>query len=62
VQVYAPPDQAFAAIEPQFNLADPFGEVWPAAVNTGMARLAPGESLSYEVRVQPFLAGNPTAG
>jgi galactose mutarotase-like enzyme len=62
VQVYAPPDQAFAAIEPQFNLADPFGEVWPAAVNTGMARLAPGESLSYEVRVQPFIAVNPTTG
>lgn len=61
VQVYAPPDQAFAAIEPQFNLADPYGDVWPRGLDTGMARLAPGQSLAYEVRVQPFLAGNPTS-
>lgn len=56
VQVYAPPDQAFAAIEPQFNLADPFSEVWPPEIDTGMASLAPGESLAYEVRVEPFAA------
>jgi len=54
VQVYAPPDQPVAAIEPQFNLADPFGDVWPAGLDTGMARLAPGERLTYEVTVEPF--------
>lgn len=52
VQIYAPPGEAFVAIEPQFNLADPFSDVWPAGVDTGMARLQPGESLAYEVRVE----------
>lgn len=60
IQVYAPPDQAFAAIEPQFNLADPFSDIWPAGVDTGMAHLAPGQSLAYEVRVEPFTLRNST--
>lgn len=61
VQVYAPPGEAFAAIEPQFNLADPFSEVWPAGTDTGMARLAPGETVAYEVEVQPYpLQGPPS--
>ena len=60
IQVYAPPGEAFAAIEPQFNLADPFSGIWPAGVNTGMARLAPGESLTYQVRVESFSLRNPT--
>ena len=59
VQVYAPPDKAFVVIEPQFNLADPYSDVWPEDVDTGMARLAPGEALSYEVRVEPFALRNP---
>ena len=54
VQVYAPPDKAFLAVEPQFNLADPYSELWPAGLDTGMARLAPGQSLAYEVQVEPF--------
>ena len=60
VQVYAPPGEAFAAIEPQFNLADPFGDVWSTGADTGMARLAPGDHLTYEVRAHPFLVGNPS--
>lgn len=48
-QVYAPPDQPFVVLEPQFNLADPYGEVWPASVDTGMQRVRPGASISYEV-------------
>ena len=59
VQVYAPPDKAFVVVEPQFNLADPYSGVWPAGVDTGMARLAPGEGLTYEVRVEPFRLWNP---
>jgi galactose mutarotase-like enzyme len=58
IQVYAPPDQAFVVVEPQFNLADPYSSVWPAGVDTGMARLEPGASLTYQVRVQPFAVGN----
>ena len=54
IQIYAPLDRAVVAIEPQFNLADPFGEVWRNAVDTGMARLAPGEGLTYEVSVEPY--------
>ena len=51
VQVYAPPDQPFVVIEPQFNLPDPFGQPWPAGVDTGMARLAPAATVSYAVRL-----------
>lgn len=52
VQVYAPPDQAFVVIEPQFNWADPYGAIWPDGTDTGMTRLAPGASIDYEVRVE----------
>lgn len=51
VQVYAPPDKAFAAIEPQFNWADPFGAVWPQAADTRMVWLEPGEQARYAVNV-----------
>lgn len=49
VQVYAPRDKAFAAIEPQFNWADPFGSVWPEGTDTGMVWLQPGERTQYVV-------------
>lgn len=52
-QIYAPPGQAFVVVEPQFNLADPYGAEWGAA-DTGMVRLAPGEAVNYEARVTPF--------
>lgn len=51
IQVYAPPDRALVVIEPQFNLADPFGDVWPEGFDTGMAWLRPGESVRYDCRV-----------
>jgi galactose mutarotase-like enzyme len=59
VQVYAPPDQAFVVVEPQFNLADPFGREWPPGVDTGMATLQPGQSLVYDVSVRASAVGNP---
>ncbi|MDB5418270.1 MAG: putative galactose mutarotase [Phenylobacterium sp.] len=59
MQVYAPPDQAFVVVEPQFNLADPFGPVWPKDLDTGMARLKPGDSVSYEVAVTAFTVRSP---
>jgi galactose mutarotase-like enzyme len=58
-QVYAPPDQSFVVVEPQFNLADPFGAEWPQGLDTGMAWLKPGEKTSYEARVQAFALGTP---
>ena len=55
VQVYAPQDRAFVALEPQFNWADPFGPQWSPDVDTGMAVLAPGESAVYTVRLELFV-------
>jgi aldose 1-epimerase len=54
IQVYAPPDKPYLAVEPQFNLADPYGSVWPPDIDTGMQRLAPGGAVTYEVRVSAF--------
>jgi galactose mutarotase-like enzyme len=53
VQVFAPPDKPFVAIEPQFNLANPYGGEW-AGRDTGMALLPPGGKAIYDVRVEPF--------
>lgn len=54
IQVYAPPDKAFVALEPQLNWTDPFGGQWGPEVDTGMVRLAPGESVVYSVRLELF--------
>lgn len=54
IQVYAPPDKAFIALEPQLNWTDPFGDQWGPEVDTGMVRLAPGESVVYSVRLELF--------
>ena len=56
-QVYAPPDKPFVVVEPQYNLADPFGAEWPADLDTGMVWLQPGETTSYSVRVSAFALG-----
>jgi galactose mutarotase-like enzyme len=55
VQVYAPPDHNFVAIEPQFNLADPFDtKIW-GKTDTGVDYLAPGESAHWEIRLELFV-------
>ena len=51
VQVYAPPDRPVLVIEPQFNLANPFGAEW-AGRDTGMVRLEPGGAADYDVRLE----------
>jgi aldose 1-epimerase len=53
VQVYAPPDKAFAAIEEQFNFADPFSGVWNG-MNTGMVTLKPNQAVTWKVRLELF--------
>jgi aldose 1-epimerase len=50
LQLYAPPDQPFVVIEPQFNLADPFSRVWDSAIDTGMVVLTPGNQVTWAVR------------
>jgi len=44
------------AIEPQFNLADPYGAEWRGR-DTGMAAIPPGGSVTYEARVTAFTPG-----
>jgi hypothetical protein len=53
VQVYAPPTKQFAAIEEQFNFADPFGKEWHG-MDTGMITLKPGQSVIWHVRLELF--------
>jgi aldose 1-epimerase len=54
IQMYAPPDQNFVAIEDQYNLADPFGEEW-GSTDTGMVTLEPGQSTHWLVRLHLFM-------
>jgi aldose 1-epimerase len=57
IQVYAPPTKSFAAIEEQFNFADPFGKEWHS-MNTGMVTLKPGQSVEWHVRLELFQPNN----
>jgi aldose 1-epimerase len=57
MQVYAPPDKAFLVVEPQFNLADPYGPEWRGR-DTGMVSVPAGGSVAYEARVTAFALGN----
>lgn len=58
IQAYAPPDKDFIVLEPQFNLADPFNtKIWGHR-NTGMDWLAPGQSVSWHVRLELFIPGH----
>ncbi len=54
IQVYAPPTKNFVAIEPQFNLPDPYNKDW-GSVDTGMVLLQPGQSVSWRVRLELFM-------
>jgi galactose mutarotase-like enzyme len=56
VQVYAPPEKPFAAIEEQFNFADPFSSVWKG-MDTGMVTLQPGKSVVWKTRLELFTPG-----
>ncbi len=56
VQVYAPKDKAFTAIEEQFNFGDPFGKEWHG-MDTGMVTLKPGASVTWKVKLALFTPG-----
>lgn len=54
LQVYAPPDKAFAVVEDQFNFADPFSDIWKG-MNTGMVTLQPNQAVTWKVRLELFI-------
>lgn len=54
MRVYAPANQRFVSIEPQFNYDDPFGSEWPQGEDTGMVVLQPGQSVQWQVRLEIF--------
>jgi aldose 1-epimerase len=54
IQLYSPPPAKFAAIEDQYNFADPFGKEWHG-MNTGIVTLKPGESTKWHVRLRVFV-------
>ena len=56
IQVYAPPSKSFIAIEPQFNLPDPYSKGW-GNTDTGMVLLRPGQAVSWRVRLRLFTPG-----
>jgi aldose 1-epimerase len=53
IQVYAPVNRNFIALEPQFNWADPYSPIWKGR-DTGMVTLAPGGQVRYQVRLELF--------
>ncbi|MGA7915877.1 MAG: aldose 1-epimerase [Candidatus Acidiferrales bacterium] len=57
IQVYAPPDKDFVAVEPQFNLADPYNKKIWGNTDTGMVTVEPGKSVSWHVRLELFTPG-----
>jgi aldose 1-epimerase len=56
VQIYSPKNDTFVAIEDQFNYPDPWGEEWKG-MDTGMATLHPGQSVTWRVRLELFSPG-----
>jgi galactose mutarotase-like enzyme len=60
LHVYAPADENFIQIAPQFNYDDPFGHEWPASEDTGMVTLAPGQSVEWRIRLEIFSLTEPS--
>jgi len=54
IQMYAPPNKSFVAIEHQYNFADPFGDEW-GKMDTNMVTLKPGQSTKWQVRLKLFV-------
>jgi aldose 1-epimerase len=54
MQAYAPLNRSVIAVEPQFNLGDPFGSVW-GKTNSGMVMLKPGQEVTYSVEMEVFV-------
>jgi len=55
IQMFAPPNKNFVAIEHQYNFADPFGKEWWNGMDTGMVTLKPGQRTKWHVRLRLFV-------
>lgn len=55
IQIAAPVNSAFIALEPQFHWTDPFSAIWGKDATTGMVTLKPGEAVSYSVKLELFV-------
>ena len=55
IQVYAPPDKSYVAVEPQFNLADPFNKQLWGNRDTGMVWLKPGQAVTWHIKLELFV-------
>ncbi len=55
IQIAAPVNSAFIALEPQFHWTDPFSVIWGKDASTGMVILKPGETVSYSVKLELFI-------
>jgi aldose 1-epimerase len=60
IQIFAPPEKNYIAVEPQFNLADPYSPLWPPGTDSGMVMLAPGDATVWEVRLELLQTVNST--
>jgi aldose 1-epimerase len=54
IRIYAPVNEKFVSIEPQFNFDDPFGREWARDEDTGMVVLQPGRTVQWEIRLEIF--------
>jgi aldose 1-epimerase len=55
IQVYAPPDKSYVAVEPQFNLADPFNKAVWGSQDTGVVWLKPRQSVTWHIKLELFV-------
>lgn len=53
IQVYAPVNKPFVAIEPQFNFNDPYNKAW--GKDNGMVTVKPGESVCWKMKLELFV-------
>ena len=54
MQLYAPVDKPFVAIEPQMNFPDPFNKSIWSEKNTGIKMLKENEEMDYTVKINLF--------
>lgn len=54
MRVSSPAGANYVTIAPQLNYDDPLGREWPAAEDTGMVVLQPGQTVQWKVRLELF--------